>query len=85
MNPIVCKLVILTVRGILLCGATGYNAEPQSFTSGSQKIYDVELDAQYCVPTDDLKRAYSLPFEQVASKLRADQMPMPLGDCPQSP
>ena len=77
MNPIVCKLVILTVRGVLLCGSDGNLIDPNSLAPGYVRVYDVSLDAQYCVPTDDMRRAWSTPvrsFEQVGLNLRADSV-----------
>jgi hypothetical protein len=73
-NPIVCKLVILTVRGVLLCGSNGDLVDPSSLPAGYVRVYDVPLDTQYCVPTDDMLRARNVPFEQVEIKLRADSV-----------
>jgi hypothetical protein len=56
MNPVVCELIVVTMRGLLLCGSNG--------------SYDVSLDTSYCVPTDDMRRAWRLPFEEVETKLR---------------
>jgi hypothetical protein len=77
MNPVVCKLVILTVRGVLLCGADGDFVDPNALMPGYQHVYDAELDKQYCVPTDDLRRARYVDFKLVGPKLRADSVACP--------
>lgn len=75
----VCKLVILTLHRLLLCGATGDLVDPQSLTPGYQLVYDAELDKEYCVPTDDMKRARYVEFSKIANKLRADATACPPG------
>jgi hypothetical protein len=79
----VCQLIILTLQGLLLCGATGGLVDNKSFTAGYQQIFDSGRSAQYCVPTDDVERAMDLPFELVTQKLRVDSIPLSrLGECP---
>ena len=80
----ICKLIILTLHGLLLCGATGSPANVDSFTPQYQLVYDSQLDKQYCVPTDQMKRAMDVDFSKIATKLRGASVPIPLiGDeCP---
>ena len=79
----VCQLIILTLQGILPCGATGDMATNESFTPGYQRVFDSEQSRQFCVPTDDMEWAMERPFSFVAPKLRADAVPLsPVGRCP---
>jgi hypothetical protein len=79
----VCLLIILTIQGVLLCGATGDLASIASLTPGYQRVFDSGQDQIYCVPTDDMQRAMDAPFHAVVQKLRADAVPLSqLGKCP---
>lgn len=79
----VCQLIILTVQGFLLCGATGDMVPNGSFTPGYQRVFDSQDSSQYCVPTDDMERAMNVPFVSVARKLRADAASLSTtGQCP---
>jgi hypothetical protein len=79
----VCQLIILTLQGVLLCGATGDLANNELFTLGYQCVFDSEQSRQYCVPTNDMERATDAPISFVAQKLRADAVPLsPVGRCP---
>lgn len=78
-----CKLIILTIHGWLLCGANGMPATDRSFTPGYQLVYDAGWDRQYCVPSDDVNRAMDVWFGDVVNKVRADSTPLPKsGECP---
>ena len=79
----VCQLVILTVQGILLCGATGDLISNEMLKPGYQRIFDSERSSQYCVPTDDVERAMDMGFSFVVRRLRADSVPLSaMGQCP---
>jgi hypothetical protein len=45
--------------------------DPNSLAPDYVRVYDASLDTQYCVSTDDMRRAWSLPLEEVESKPRA--------------
>jgi hypothetical protein len=79
---VVCNLIILTLGGLLLCGATGYLVDTGSFTPKYQLVYDGGLDRQYCVPTDEVVRALDIPFGLVANKLRAVSIGLSIHGCP---
>jgi hypothetical protein len=59
------------MHGVLLCGSNGNLADPNSLAPEYVRVYDASIDTQYCVPTDDMRRALSLPFEEIQAELRA--------------
>jgi hypothetical protein len=78
-----CKLLILTMSGLLFCGADGKLASDSSITPGWQLVFDSGLGLQYCVPSDDVSRAMGVPFEYVVQKIRLDAIKLPMtGECP---
>ena len=58
------------MHGVLLCGSNGNLADPNSLAPDYVRVYDASLDTQYCVPTDDMRRAWSLPAP-IGANMRA--------------
>ena len=67
----VCQIVILTMQGLLMCGATGDIPTKDMFTPGYQRVFDSE-QGPICVPTDDMIRALDVPMNTVVQKVRLD-------------
>jgi hypothetical protein len=78
-----CKLIILTTYGFLICGADGTPATDKSITPGWQLVYDSGLGEQDCVPSDDVVRAMDTPIGHVVQKIRLEAVRPPMtGECP---